>query len=375
MLNALALISEAQHRTGLKDLGEDSFREPLERLVDSINRESKLSPFGETALPQMLIKSLTNRLEVEDWYRRHPEIDEEEIVAPLFGVGMPRTGSTLLGSLLSLDPRTRWLRTWESLTPCPPPIEGQLDSRFREAEEWFRLFKEKSPEVFALIPFGIDEPNEDFELMYNSFCLDYFYVYCNCPSFLEWFYDPARDFSFGYRYHKRVLKLLQWRCPPKRWSLKLPSHSIMIESLNKVYPDARFVWTHRDPAKVLPSISRLVEVIRIPHLEDAQMDEFAAVQSGIWELAMRRLLDFRTQHEDQFFDIYHSDLLKDSPKEIERLYNWLGWPLDQRVLDAIVPWRNAHPRQDKSYGAEAKRFDSAELRRRFAFYTDRFGTR
>jgi hypothetical protein len=375
VIDASAMIAEARRRTGLLDLGEDSFREPLERLVDSINRESKLSPFGEAALPQMMIKALMRRLELEDWYRRHPEIDEEEVVTPLFGVGMPRTGSTLLGSLLTLDPKTRWLRPWESLSPCPPPIEGQLDSRAKDAEEWFRVFKEKSPEVFAMIPFGFDEPHEDSELMYNSFCIDYFYSFSHCPSFLDWFYDPARDFSFGYRYHKRVLKLLQWRCPPRRWSLRLPSHSLMIEGLFKVYPDARFVWTHRDPAKVLPSISRLVEVIRAPYVEDAQMDEFATVQSRIWELAMRRLLDFRTRHEERFFDIYHTDLLANSPNEIGRLYKWLGWPLDQRVVDAIIPWRSAHPRQDKSYRAEATRFDPAELRRRFAFYTQRFAAR
>jgi hypothetical protein len=375
MLDASALIAEARRRTGLTDLGEDGFREPLERLVDSINRESKLTAFGQASLPEMLIKGLVNRLEIEDWYRRHPEIDEEEIVAPLIGLGMPRTGSTLLGTLLSLDPSTRWLRQWESLSPCPPPIKGQTDHRYSNALEWFRAFKEKSPEVFAMIPLGIDEPNEDHEIMYNSFSVDYYYVFCNCPSFLEWFYDPARDFSFGYRFHKRTLKLLQWRCPPKRWSLKLPSHSIMIESLFKVYPDARFVWTHRDPAKVLPSISRLVEAIRIPYLEDPLMEELAGVQARIWELGMRRSMAFRARHEDRFFDIHHSDLLQDSHREIERLYQWLGWRLDPNMSRAITSWRDAHPRLERSYSAAASRFDLAEVRRRFAFYTDRVGIR
>jgi hypothetical protein len=372
MLGVAALIAEAQRRTGLNDLGEDSFREPLERLVDSINRESKLSPFGQSNLPEMLIKSLVNRLEIEDWYRRHPEIEDEEIVAPLFGVGMSRTGSTLLGTLLSLDPQTRWLRQWESLTPCPPSIAGQTDVRLRNAEEWFRVFKEKSPEVFAMIPLGIDEPNEDHELMYNSFCIDYYYVFCNCPSFLEWFYDPGRDFSFGYRYHKRALKLLQWRCPPKRWSLKLPAHSLMIEGLFKVYPDARFIWTHRDPIKIFPSNSRLVEAIRTPYLEEPLADEFALVQVDIWELAMRRLMEFRSRHEDRFVDIYHSDLLRDSCREIERLYRWLEWPLGPGMFDAITAWRDAHPRPEVSYRAASHRFNLDDLRRRFGFYTDRF---
>jgi hypothetical protein len=374
MFDSAALIAEARRRTGLQNLGEDTFREPLEKIVDSVNRESRFSAFGESAFNDMLIKALTNRLEVEEWYRRHPEIDDEEIVAPLFGIGMPRTGSTLLGSLLALDPATRWLRTWEAISPCPPPIKGQIDDRAIAQDEYFRIFKEKSPDIFAMIPFGPDVPNEDYELMLNSFCLDYFYVYADCSSYLEWFYDPKRDHSFGYRYHKRVLKLLQWRCPPKRWSLKLPGHSPMVEGLSKVYPDARFAWTHRDPAKVLPSISRLVEIIRAPRLEDADMDRFAAVQTDVWELSMRRLLDFRTRHEGSFLDVHHIDLLKNAEGEIERVYEWMGWPHPLELNDAIDRWRAANPRQTKSYAAEANRFDVVELRRRFKFYNDRFGT-
>src|SRR5689334_789626 len=184
MLDVSALIAEARRRTGLQNLGEDSFREPLERLAESVNRERPLTPFGAEALTATVLKALTNRLEVEEWYRRHPEIDEEEIVTPVFGVGMPRTGSTLLGSLLALDPETRWLRTWEAISPCPPPIKGQVDERAHLADAYFREFKEKAPDVFAMIPFGPDDPNEDYELMMNSFCLDYFYCYANCPSFL-----------------------------------------------------------------------------------------------------------------------------------------------------------------------------------------------
>jgi hypothetical protein len=375
MIETPALIAEARRRTGLYDLGEDSFREPLERVVDSINRETRFSPFGTVAVPEMFIKALTNRLEIEEWYRRHPEIDDEEIVAPLFGVGMPRTGSTLLGSLLALDPDTRWLRPWESLSPCPPPIKGEVDSRIRVAEERFLLFKENSPEVFAMIPFGIDEPVEDYELLYNSFCLDDFYVYAHCPSFLEWLYDSAQDFTFAYRYHKRALKLLQWRCPPKRWSLKRPTHSFMIEGLNKVYPDARFVWTHRDPAKSLPSISRLVEIMGSHYVVEARMGHVAAVQTEYWEVAMRRMMDFQMRNESRVFELHHKDLLVNPAKEVRRIYNWLGWPFDQAKADAITSWQLAHPRQEHSYRAAASRFDESDIRRRFSFYADRYNPR
>jgi hypothetical protein len=323
----------------------------------------------------MFIRALINRLEVEDWYRRYPVIEEEEIVAPLFGVGMPRTGSTLLGSLLALDPETRWLRPWESLSPCPPPIKGEFDARFGVIEERYRMFKEQSPEVFAMIPFGVDEPIEDYELLFNSFCLDDFYVYAHCPSFLEWLYDPARDYTFAYRYHKRVLKLLQWRCPPKRWSLKRPTHSFMIAGLNKVYPDARFVWTHRDPAKVLPSISRLVEIMGSPYVLEPHMDWVAAIQTKYWQEAMQRMMDFQMRNGHRVLELHHKDLLADPSREIERIYQWLGWRFDQRRAEAIDSWQRAHPGQEHSYRTAANRFDAEDVRQRFSFYLNRYRPR
>src|SRR6185437_14343857 len=112
-MQATKLIEAARSRSGLDDFGGDSYREGLERLVDSINRESRLNELGTIAVPEMLIGLLINRLQVEDWYRRHPEIEDQEIVAPLFGVGLPRTGSTALSFMLAQDPGNRSLRMWE----------------------------------------------------------------------------------------------------------------------------------------------------------------------------------------------------------------------------------------------------------------------
>src|ERR1700691_1986606 len=112
-------MDSGRARTGLAGFGEDSFREYLERLLVSVNREGHLSALGAAAFPQMLIHSLENRLQIEHWYGRHPEIDDQEIKRSLFIVGMPRTGSTLLSYQLSLDPATRCFRVWESEQPCP----------------------------------------------------------------------------------------------------------------------------------------------------------------------------------------------------------------------------------------------------------------
>src|SRR5262245_23167095 len=117
------LVRRARSATGLEDFGtgEDSFREGLERLVSALDTEARLTQNGAAAFDAQIIHFLSQRLQVEDWYRRHPEIDEQEIVAPLIGLGLPRTGSTALGCLLGEDPAIRSLRNWEASTPCPPP--------------------------------------------------------------------------------------------------------------------------------------------------------------------------------------------------------------------------------------------------------------
>src|SRR5579862_9205733 len=130
-------MSAACAETGLEDFGDDSFLDGLERLCDALNHEAKLNELGEMALPQLLGKLLANRLKIEDWYRRHPEIDEEQIVAPLIGLGLPRTGSTALSCLLAEDPAVRFIRNWEAIEPCPPPESAteHMDPRIAVAEE------------------------------------------------------------------------------------------------------------------------------------------------------------------------------------------------------------------------------------------------
>src|ERR1700722_15326054 len=118
---AADLVRRARSATGLEDFGGDSFHEGLERLILALDTEARLTESGAAAFDAQIIHYLSQRLEVEDWYRRHPEIEEQEIVAPLIGLGLPRTGSTALGCLLGEDPAVRSLRCWEASTPCPPP--------------------------------------------------------------------------------------------------------------------------------------------------------------------------------------------------------------------------------------------------------------
>jgi hypothetical protein len=368
------LLDEARRRTGLSRFGSDAFHEPLRRLLESVDHESRLTAAGLASFREVLLHALVNRLQVEDWYHRHPEIDDRSIVAPVFIVGFPRTGSTLLSYLLALDPNTRMIRQWESEQPCPPPEAGSdADPRIAASEARHAAFFAAMPALAAMVPYGgASGPVECYELFYMTFQYAHYDMFVHCPSYTEWFYDAARDHHEAYRYHERVLKLLQWRHPPRRWVLKMPSHSLLIDTLNRKYPDARFIMTHRDPVKVLPSVTNLNLTVRRVHLEDPHPGWFGEQLVQAWDKAMQRLLEFRVRNEHRFFDVYHGRQLADSQSQMRALYDWLAWPLPERYVAEVETWRSRHPRSDNRYDIQDFGLDEASIRHRFAYYLERF---
>jgi hypothetical protein len=368
------LIDTARSRSGLDDFGGDSFREALERLVDSINRESPLNEMGQVAVPELLIAILTNRLEIEHWYHKHPEIDDEQIVAPLFGIGLPRTASTALSFMLAQDPNTRSIRAWESDKPCPPPEAATQysDPRIALTAANMEAGLERCPERRDMLPWDPIGPMECHGLMFLDFKFQSFEAFIHVPSYIEWLNSQC-DMEPAYRYHKRALRLLQWHCPPKRWSLKTPTHMLYIDALNKVYPDARFVMTHRHPAQVLPSLADLLWSIRRDMLTDPMPRWYAAHAVDQWALAIRRLINLRERIGDaRFYDIAFRDFMADPIREIRSLYRWLGWELSDEAAHRMLNWHENNPKGSHKVAAERYGLDRAQIERTYDFYIRRF---
>jgi hypothetical protein len=370
------LIDMARSRSGLEDFGGDSFREALERLVDSINRESKLNQMGQAAVPEMLVSILINRLEVEHWYREHPEIDDEQILAPLFGVGLPRTGSTALSFMLAQDPDTRSLRAWESEKPCPPPQTAtqNTDPRIAVTAANMEAGLERCPERRDMLPWDPVGPMECHSLMFLDFKFQSFEAFVHVPSYINWLNSDC-DMEPAYRYHKRALKLLQWRCPPKRWSLKTPTHMLYIDALNKVYPDARFVITHRHPAQVLPSLADLLWSTRRDLLVDPLPRWYAGHAVEEWALAISRLMKLRDRNGSaSFYDIRFRDFMADPIREIRGLYRWLGWEFSDDTTERMLAWQHNNPKGSHKVPMEKYGLDPAVIDGTFDFYIRRFGS-
>ncbi len=251
------LLENAVAEAGSDDFGpdRDAMVEALRVLVRSANEESDLSAHGEAVFTGMLASLLTRRLQIEQCYAEHPEIGDQRIESVLFGLGLPRTGSTALSYVLAQDPAVRNLRQWEASQPTPPPelATEATDPRFLAAQEMMSGLGEMPSEIKSMLPSSPDGPAECLELMNLTFRCSMLDCVAQTPSYGAWLMEC--DYGPAYRYHERVVKLLQWHRPPSRWRLKSPAHMFSIDDLDVVYPQSRFVITHRDVTKVIPSVA------------------------------------------------------------------------------------------------------------------------
>jgi Sulfotransferase family len=361
------LMDAAKTQTGLDDFGEDSFREGLEILVRSLRDEARLNARGEAVIYPRLIGHLANRLQIEDWYRRHPETDDVAIEAPLFGLSLPRTGSTALSFLLAQDPGVRYLRQWESSQPCPPPstVEGR-DPRVQAAGGEHVGTKEH-------VPSDINGPMECLDLMALDFKTQMYHAFARIPTYAAWV--NAADLTSTYLYERRVLKLLQWGEAPRPWRLKTPAHMLWIDYLARAFPDARFVMTHRDPTDVLLSVADVYADISGTFTDHVDGLYIGRVNVEQWSTGIDRVIKFRENGgDDRFYDIDFRAMRADPIGEVGGLYRWLGQPVTGEFESRMRQWwelnaanREPSPHSDPAtYG-----LDLDQIRPLFADYVER----
>ncbi len=365
-----ALLARAENETGLTDFGGDSFREGLALLVNDLNRNAQLNVMGEHVLRERILGHLKQRLQVEEWYRRHPEIDDEPIIKPLIGLSLPRTGSTALSFLLAKDPNARYLLRGEAANPCPPPSTVANDQREQQGSPEEKLSGWKSH-----TPSGDFAPAECQDLMSLDFKSQMFLAFAQIPDYADWLNNKA-DLTSTYTYERRVLKLLQWGRTRLPWRLKAPTHLLYLDALNRAFPDARFVMTHRDPADVMLSVIDVYSDI-IGRFTDAVDPHYIAkLNIDMWSEGMCRAMEFRDQGDNnqRFFDIHFKAMHEDPIGEVRRLYAWLGEEVSDEFAQGMENWwqensTNREPpiaKRPEDYGV-----DLNQVRPLFADYTQR----
>jgi hypothetical protein len=366
MVTYQELMTKATAETGLENFGDDSFLDGLERLVRSLEDEARLNAVGESVIYPRLVNHLRSRLEVEDWYRRHPEIEDVELIAPLFGLGLPRTGSTVLSFLLAQDPDVRYLRQWESLQPCPPPCTAVgADPRINVTTQ--RVGSKEH------VPSDVNGPMECLDLMALDFKTQIYLAFAHVPSYASWLTDA--DFTSTYLYERRVLKLLAWGEPARPWRLKSPAHMLWIYYLNAAFPDARFVVTHRDPTDVLLSVCDVYADIAGNFTDHLDRQYIGSLNLEQWATGVDRLIEFRDgAGRGRFFDIDFRAMRSDPVGEVQGLYRWLGATPSDEFEARMRSWcsANAAEREETAHSdPQVYGLDLDRVRQRFATYTAR----
>lgn len=378
-LTADSLLDAARRTTGLDDFGDLTFRAGLHVLLESLAREAKLNAIGDLAHEALIGGYLRERLRIEDWYRRHPEIAQQEIGGPVFVTGLPRTGTTALSHLLASDPDTRALQMWESQEPTPPPERATYltDPRIAAADERNAFFR-GDPDFLRMYDGTATSPTENIDLLGQHFATQHFEGMAHVPGYVRWWLDDC-DMVPAYRHHERVLKLLQWRCPPSRWFLKSPPDLACLDAFVTVYPNARIVWTHRDPATVLASVCKLIWIVRRMQTEHVDVHELGREQLALWSTGVRRALAFRRRiGEERFADVFMHDLVARPIETVAQLYERIGLPFTAAAESAMRAWSAEHPQHKHGalpYTLDEFGLSQAEVHDAFADYVRHFDLR
>ena len=377
-LDADSLVAAARAATGLDDFGDDGWQEPFAVLTDALAREAKLNTVGRLLTRAELVRVLANRLRLVDLWKREPEILAGQVRAPIFIVGTARSGTSILHEVLAQDPRLRSPATWEIFYSVPPPEAATCatDARIAGTDHEVKLWHEVAPEYLTMHANAAVHPQECIFLMAHELASEHFSGVHDVPSYALWL--ATHDLTPSFRFHRRMLQTLQWRHPGERWLLKAPSHLTVLPALFAVYPDARVVFTHRDPAKTVPSTASLMATLRRMRRDHVDANAIAKLLVRGVAMGLEKMMAERASGatpDGQFVDLRYADLMRDPLAAVRAVYDRLGMTLPDDIADLMRAYLAAKPRGkhgEHRYRLEDFGLDRERLRRGYAAYCARF---
>jgi Sulfotransferase family len=341
----------ARDRTGLSEIGSEAWRPGLAILLEEMNACTVSAPHGRDYLIENIVTALGNRLRVNDYVQHHPDVLKQKIERPLVILGMPRTGTTVISYLLDRDPARRSLLHWEPVHPVPPATTETL----RTDPRCLALLADQKHivdyAIKAKMPLphweDADGPTEDMFLHAQDFKGLSWDSFLSTSRYAEWLIDEA-DMTSAYEYQKLVLQILQSKAPGV-WNLKMPSHSVHIDTLLKVFPDARMVWAHRDPYKATGSLCNLWKLPKTTVMGQTDIDYEAMGRNAVNQMQAHVERPLRARErlgDDRFFHMYYHEMMRDPMEVMRNLYAWAGDPLTAEVETRMKTWLAEHP-QDR----------------------------
>jgi len=375
MISTEKLLDTARQQAGLRDLGDDTILVGLHRLVDALNGEANLTERGETSIATIVTNTLVNRMRVENYLALHPGLLERKIDRPMFVFGLPRTGTTLTINLLSQDPARRCYLRWEAFNSVPPARREELHAgpRYEQARAALDLSIKHAPHISAIHHEDADSPTECQFAMAQSFCAQYYEAIAQIPSYRTWFLGA--DYLPAFRYHKRLLQLLQSEAPG-RWTLKNPWHPLFLDDLTTIYPDAQLVMNHRDPVDVVGSACSLIKHVRVMFSDRVDMDYIGASMLDTFEKMIARAVAYREKHGwRSIYDLQYDDQVRDPVGEMKKLYRHFDEPWTKIAEQAMLAYLAANPKGRHGrheYALEEYGLSRGQVRERFSGYCQAF---
>jgi len=379
-LDERSLLDAARNKTGLSDFGEDYWIEPFRVLLKAIEEQAELNLMGRLMARGEILMLLENRLLLAETRKQHPEIAAEQISTPVFIVGLPRSGTSILFEILAQDPRFRVPRYWEGLFPCPPPEAARYDTdpRIARADALVTQWNRVTPEYETMHESRGHLPCECSLLLANCFITEHLGAMQQVPRYNAWV--ARADHGPVYRFHRQFLQHLQWKNRREGWLLKGPEHLGYLKYLFKEYPDARVIQTHRDPIKSMSSSASLLGTLTWMRsdrpFESEAFDELMLAEATAARLErVMRQRDQGLVPSTQICDVLYKDIVTDPLAVARMAYGFLHIKLTDSAIEKMTAYVASKP-QGK-FGVHKYHQDQADEvskeRPLFGHYQERYG--
>jgi hypothetical protein len=369
------LVGAARTRTGLTDLGDDWFLEPLRILVDSLNSEARLSDLGVQLTRRRLTALIADRLRLRELQRTNPEVRDEQVTVAAEICGLPRTGSTLLHRLLAASPQVTSTLSWETSYPLPFPGEGpDAAERKQRARDRAALFLQMSPEFGDIHTIEWDGPEEDVILLDRTFTSMSFDSFYRVPTYGTWL--RGADQSMAYQELREWLQVLQWQDPSRAgrpWVLKSPHHLTAVDTVLDTFPGCKIVMTHRSPDRAVPSYASMVATMCAQYSDDVDRAAVGRYWARRFATTLRGFAEVRERRPDRFVDVRFRDMLDEPREQAVRVLGALGLAAtdaDRAAFDAYLARNREQRHGTHTYTPEDFGLTAADLTRDFAFYSE-----
>ncbi|MGC2652747.1 MAG: sulfotransferase [Mycobacterium sp.] len=380
-----SVLADAQRKETLTDWGPGEFERPLGVLLADY-AEADLNAIGIHILRSGILHSLRMRLRAQEWIRRHPEILDERITAPIVVVGMMRSGTTLLQRLLAADPRINCAYGWEVVEVAP-----QLDHRFTGTDPRIAISearesksRELAPLLFAIHPMYARQAEEEIVFLADAFLSHVPESGAHLPNYRSWL--DTQDFAPAYDHLHRMLQFLQWqkgrkgsqeRPVAQRWVLKSPAHLGYLSLLRARFPDVHVVHMHRDPRTTIASGASLNATLHAMHVDTVDLHRVGAQWLQRMGWTNDRAMTVRDGWADdgtRVTDIAFHDAVADPIGQVARVYDTVGLPLTVEAEDAMRRWLVERPAEAARppYGLATYGLHGEQVDERFALYNKRF---